>query len=75
MRLGGFDFFADGDRAAVCSWQGDVWLVHGLADVSGKLRWRRIASGLFQPLGLKIVDEQIYVLGRDQITLLHDCER
>ncbi len=72
MRLGGFDFFADGDRAALCSWQGDVWIVQGLASPSGTLRWQRIASGLFQPLGLKIVDEEIYVLGRDQITRLHD---
>lgn len=72
MRLGGFDFFADGDRAAVCSWQGDVWLVQGLANRAGKLQWRRIASGLFQPLGLKVVDDQVYVLGRDQITRLHD---
>ncbi len=72
MRLGGFDFFADGDRAALCSWQGDVWTVRGLAAKSGTLRWQRIASGLFQPLGLKIVDDKIYVLGRDQITRLHD---
>ena len=31
-----------------------------------------MATGLFQPLGLKIVDERVYVLGRDQITRLVD---
>ncbi len=72
LRYTAFDFFADGDRAAICSWQGDVWLVQGLRDPAGHLQWQRIASGLFQPLGLKIVAEQIYVLGRDQITRLHD---
>ena len=72
IRLGGFDFFADGDRAVLGSWQGDVWLVSGLRGTAGKLRWQRIASGLFQPLGLKIVNERVYVLGRDQITRLHD---
>ena len=72
LRFSGFDFFADGNRAAVCSWQGDVWQVSGLRDPAGQLRWQRIASGLFQPLGLKIVADQIYVLGRDQITRLHD---
>ncbi len=72
MRFSGFDFFADGDRAAICSWQGDVWQVSGLRHPAGQLRWQRIASGLFQPLGLKIVADQIYVLGRDQITRLHD---
>jgi glucose/arabinose dehydrogenase len=34
--------------------------------------WKRYATGLFQPLGLKIVDDIVYVLGRDQITRLHD---
>src|SRR5439155_4982795 len=72
MRPGGFDFFADGRRAAVCTWQGDVWVVDGLGGQSGQLSWRRIASGLFQPLGLKIVAEKIYVTCRDQITVLHD---
>ena len=36
------------------------------------LTWRRIASGLFQPLGLKVVAETIYVCCRDQIVRLHD---
>ena len=30
MRLGGCDFFEGGDRAAVCSWMGDVWIVEGI---------------------------------------------
>ena len=72
LRCTAFDFFADGDRAAICTWQGDVWLVRGLRDAAGHLQWQRIASGLFQPLGLKIVEEQVYVLGRDQVTRLHD---
>mgnify|MGYP003640099841 CR=1 FL=1 len=73
MRLGGFDFYAGNpDRAAVCTWLGDVWLVDGLAGDLKSLKWRRICSGLFQPLGLKIVDETIYVTCRDQIARLHD---
>ena len=72
MRFGGFDFFADGERAAICTWNGDVWIVSGIGLSLERLTWQRIATGLFQPLGLKIVDEQIYILGRDQITILHD---
>ncbi len=73
MRLGGFDFLADGDSAILASWQGDVWKVSGLRDRAGRLQWRRIASGLFQPLGVKVVgSDTIYILGRDQITRLHD---
>ena len=72
MRLSGFDFFKDGHSAAVCTWNGDVWLVKGINATLEKLTWQRIATGLFQPLGLKIVDEVIYVGCRDQIARLHD---
>jgi putative heme-binding domain-containing protein len=71
-RLTGFDFLAGGDRVAVCTWDGDVWMVSGLNDPAGELTWRRIASGLFQPLGLKVVDGRIYVSCRDQICILRD---
>lgn len=72
MRFGGFDFFADGKRAAICTWNGDVWVVGGIDGGLSQLTWKRIVTGLFQPLGVKIVDEQIYVTCRDQIARLHD---
>ncbi len=71
MRFGGFDFFSDG-RAAVCTWSGDVWIVSGIDADLQKVTWKRYAAGLFQALGLRIVGDQVYVLGRDQITRLHD---
>ncbi len=72
MRLTGFDFTPDGKKMAVCSWDGDVWLVSGLDKVEAGLTWQRIASGLFQPLGLKYRDGAIFVCCRDQIVKLHD---
>lgn len=72
MRLGGFDFYPGGDRAVVCTWNGDVWTVSGIDDTLDLLVWKRIAAGLFQPLGVKIVDDVIYVTCRDQIVRLHD---
>ena len=72
LRLSGFDFLAEGRRAAVCTWDGDVWLVEGVDRPEKGLTWRRIASGLFQPLGLKVVGDAIYVCCRDQIVRLHD---
>lgn len=72
MRFGGFDFFKDGLRAAICTWNGDVWTVSGVDGDLAQLTWKRIASGLFQPLGVKIVDETIYVTCRDQIAQLRD---
>jgi glucose/arabinose dehydrogenase len=71
MRLAALDFFSDG-RAAVSTWNGDLWIVSGIDEKLNKLSWKRFAAGLFEPLGLKIVSDQIYILGRDQITRLHD---
>lgn len=69
-RPGGLDFFADGNRLAVCTWMGDVWLVDGLN--AAQQSWRRIAAGLNQPLGLKIIDDVIHITCRDQLVKLRD---
>ena len=74
LRVGRFDFFEDGTSAALCTWDGDVWVVKGIDGTLGALAWRRFATGLYQPLGLRIVDGKIYVVGHDQITRLHDSE-
>jgi hypothetical protein len=75
MRIGGFDFFSDPTKAAICTWSGDVWTVAGIEGNFEQLTWRRIATGMFQPLGLKIVNDEIYVGCRDQITKLIDLNR
>jgi len=72
MRLSGIDFLEDKNKAVICSTDGDVWLVEGILKSSGKLTWKRLASGLFQPLGIKIVDKKIFVTCRDQLVKLHD---
>jgi putative heme-binding domain-containing protein len=69
--VGGHGFQRDG-TAFVCTMQGDVWRVEGLDAGLERVAWRRIASGLHQPLGLVVADDQVYVLGRDQITRLVD---
>jgi hypothetical protein len=71
MRLTAFDFFSDG-RAAVTTWNGDVWIVSGLDDDLKNVKWNRFAAGLFDPLGLKIVRDEVFVLERHQITRLRD---
>ncbi len=72
MKLSGIDFFKDANVAAACATDGDIWLIKGLLNLDGVLTWQRIGSGLFQPLGIKIVDEKIYVTCRDQLVLLRD---
>ena len=78
LRITGIDFFAGGQDAAVCCWDGSVYRVEGLDEEStgesGTVTWRRIAAGLFQPLGIRIVDEKIYVTCRDQLVRLHDLD-
>ena len=80
MRLTGFDFTDGGDTAIVSAWDGSIWKVTGLTSLpegsggieSVPVRWRRIGSGLFQPLGVKILDGRVFVICRDQIVILHD---
>ncbi len=74
MRFTGLDFFSDGSLAA-CTWDGDVWHVRMEEQKpSGAklLKWQRIASGLYQPLGLKIIRDKVHLTCRDQLTVLHD---
>ena len=74
MRFGDFDFLDDGSAAAISTWSGDVWRVDGLDADLDRLEWQRIASGLNQPLGLATRDDEILVVGRDQITRLLDLD-
>lgn len=72
--IGGMDFLADGTMA-VCTWggyrrsEGEVLLISGTrgAGASG-VTVRKIAQGLAEPMGLKVVDGQIYVLQRTELS-------
>lgn len=66
-----FDFFPDGS-AALATAHGDVWIVRGLDRDLRSVSWQRFATGLYQPLGLKVVNGSVMVLGRDQLTRLVD---
>ncbi|MBI4602520.1 MAG: c-type cytochrome [Planctomycetes bacterium] len=74
LRFTGLDFLPGGRSLAVSSWDGDVWRVEGIDAPERGLTWRRIASGLFQPLGLKVAGGRIHVACRDQIAVLHDLD-
>ena len=72
MRTSGLDFVPGTDAAVVCTWDGEVWRVDGIRGDPATVKWTRIASGLFQPLGIKIVNGAVFVSCRDQIVRLHD---
>ncbi|MFP6765009.1 MAG: DUF6797 domain-containing protein, partial [Planctomycetaceae bacterium] len=67
----GQGFLPDGS-ALICTMQGDVWKISDIAYPSGQATWRRFASGLHHPLGMVVDSDGIFVVGRDQITRLHD---
>jgi len=74
MRFGAFDFYEGGKSAAITTWDGDVWRVSNIDAKLDHLTWHRIATGLYQPLGLKILPnpQSLYVLCRDALYRLHD---
>jgi hypothetical protein len=67
----GIDFLPDG-RVAMCTPYGDVWTVNRLNTM--RPLWKRFATGLNQPLGLKVVDGQVHVIERGQITRVVDVD-
>ena len=72
VRPSGLDFTPDGKAAFVCTWDGDVWRVDGIAADATTVSWKRIASGLFQPLGIRLRGSEIFVTCRDQLVVLRD---
>jgi hypothetical protein len=72
LRPTGIDFLKGGDEAVVCTIDGEVWRIEGISQSEGILKWHRIATGLFQPLGIKYHEGAIYVTCRDQLTVLRD---
>lgn len=71
MFLTGLAFQKNGD-AFVTTFFGDVWRVTGISESLNRVTWKRVAAGLHQPLGIEIFNDQIFVIGRDQITRLSD---
>ncbi len=73
LRFAAFDF-VDDDTAAIATWNGDVWLVHGVDKDLDQLRWTRYCTGLYDPLGLRVQGGRIYTLCRDGIHILNDLD-
>lgn len=71
-KVGGLAFLPDG-RLLVTTWDvvGGVYIVDGLAD-GDNVSVKRIASGLAEPLGIEVVDGEIFVLQKQELTHLID---
>ncbi len=74
LEVGGLGFFSDG-RLAVSTRRGQVWIVENpLADDPKDARFTLFAEGLFEGLGLNIVDDELYVLQRTELSRLRDVD-
>jgi len=71
IRPSGLDFFPDG-RLVMSTYSGDVWIAEGINDNLEEVKWQRIATGLYDPFGVKVVKGEIYVTCRDRIVRLKD---
>jgi cytochrome c len=75
-KVGGMDFLSDG-RMVVSTWDpaGSVYIVDGVhSGDSTKMSVKRIAFGLAEPLGLKVVNDTIYVMQKQEMTRLIDSD-
>jgi len=73
-KVGGMDFLPDG-RLVVSTWspEGAVYALEGVHGNDSKgVTVKEIASGLAEPLGLKVVGNRIFVLQKQELTELVD---
>ena len=72
LEIGGMDFMADGSLL-VSTRRGQVWrLENPLVEDVADARWSLFAEGLWEGLGLNVVDGEIYVIQRGELSRLVD---
>lgn len=73
-KVGGLDFLSDG-RLVVCTWdeEGGVYILENTdSGDATKIKVKKIAFGLAEPLGLKVVNDTIYIMQKHEMTRLID---
>ncbi len=75
LRVSGLDWLPDG-RLVVATWSrtGAVYLVTDAGDPA-KARFQRFAWGLSEPLGVRVVNGEIYLLQKQELTKLVDSDK
>jgi glucose/arabinose dehydrogenase/cytochrome c553 len=71
VRPADIQFLPDG-TAVMITLDGDVWLVRGLDETSGRVTWRRFTSGLHEPMTIAIRGGEIFAFDRNGIWRLRD---
>lgn len=75
-RVGGIAFLPNNDML-ICTWDADgaVYQIHNWDKTPSQMTVKRIAGGLAEPLGLKVVDGRTYVLQKQELTELIDHDK
>ncbi len=75
-KVGGLDFLSNG-KLVVSTWDpnGSVYLLDGVQSGDpSKITAKLIAKGFAEPLGVKVVDDVIYILQKQELTRLKDLD-
>ncbi len=74
LEVGGM-VFLPGDKLAVCTRRGEVWIISNPYMRNGAPPlYRRFARGLHEALGLNYINDELYVVQRSEITRLRDLD-
>ncbi|MCY3001282.1 MAG: DUF1080 domain-containing protein [Planctomycetota bacterium] len=75
LEVGGFDFLPDG-RMVCSTRRGQVWLIENpLAENPADAKFSLFAEGLHEGLGLEVVNGEIFVLQRGELSKLVDEDK
>jgi hypothetical protein len=75
LEVSGMDWLPDG-RLAVAIRKGEVWLVsHPHAEKAAEVTFKLFASGLHEPLGLRVDGDSLLVAQRTEVTRLRDTNK
>jgi len=62
------------NQLAVCTYAGEVWVAEGATGPVEKMKFRRFARGMNEPMGVLIKDGKIHLGNKAEITRLSDTD-
>jgi len=74
LMVTGMDWLAK-DQLAVCTYAGEVWIVEGATGPVEKMKFRRFARGMNEPMGVLVKDGKIHLGNKAELTRLSDTNK
>ena len=73
LEVGGIAILPDG-RPLCCTRRGDVWIIEGAYGDPSKVKFKKFADGLQEPLGLLVHDGWIWFVQRGELSRMRDVD-